>query len=261
MASARPKLGVFKFASCDGCQLSLLNLQSELMAIAGEVEIAYFPEASSDLREGPYDIALVEGSLTTQNDIHRLHIIRKEAKYLVTIGACSSTGGIQALRNWADVGEYTRLVYASPAYIQTLNESTAVAEHVGVDFAINGCPIQKEQLVEVITALLIGRPPELPSYAVCMDCKRAGNACVLVAKDTPCLGPITQAGCGAICPGYGRGCFGCFGPMESANPESLMTTLQARGTSNGEIQRLLRGFTANAEKFRLAGEKLEATKL
>ncbi len=259
MAETRPKLGVFKFASCDGCQLSLLNLEDALLAIAGEVEIRYFPEASSMLLDGPYDIALVEGSLTTQHDVQRLHAIRKDSKYLITIGACSCTGGIQALRNWADVGEYTRAVYATAAYIQTLKESTSVAEHVGVDFAINGCPIDNKQLVEVVTALLIGRPPELPAYAVCMDCKRAGNTCVLVAKDAPCLGPITQAGCGALCPSFGRGCFGCFGPMESANPESLITSLQARGASNGDIQRLLRGFTGNAEKFRMAGEKLEAT--
>ena len=254
---AKPRVGIFKFASCDGCQLSLLNLESELLAIAGEVDLAYFPEASSLMSEGPYDIALVEGSLTTQADIARLHVIRKDSKFLITIGACSSTGGIQALRNWADVGEYTRLVYASPAYIETLKESTSVAEHVGVDFSINGCPIEKHQLAEVITALLLGRPPELPSYAVCMDCKRSGNACVLVANDTPCLGPVTQAGCGAICPSYNRGCFGCFGPMESANPESLITSLQQRGIPNRDIQHLLRGFTANAEKFRLAGERLE----
>lgn len=257
---AKPKIGIFKFASCDGCQLSLLNLETELLAIAAEVDIAYFPEASSLMCEGPYDIALIEGSLTTQADIERLHLIRKDSKYLITIGACSSTGGIQALRNWADVGEYTRLVYASPAYIKTLKESTSVAEHVGVDFSISGCPIEKRQLAEVITALLIGRAPELPSYAVCMDCKRAGNTCVLVAKDAPCLGPVTQAGCGAICPSYNRGCFGCFGPMESANPESLINTLQQRGIPNREIQHLLRGFTANAEKFRLAGERLEETR-
>lgn len=257
----KPKVAVFKFASCDGCQLSLLNLEEELLPIAGEVDIAFFPEATSRMLPGPYDIALVEGSITVPSDIQRIRQVRKDSKYLISIGACSSTGGIQALRNWADVAEYTRAVYASPAYIQTLADSTPIAAHVGVDFAINGCPIDKNQLLEVVTALLIGRPPQLPTYSTCIECKRRGNVCVLVARGTPCLGPVTQAGCGAICPAFGRGCFGCFGPMESANPESLAANFQARGIPTPEVVRLLRGFTANAERFREASEKLEKTAL
>jgi len=257
---AKPRLGVFKFASCDGCQLSLLDLEDELLAIAGEIEIAFFPEASSSCLKGPYDIALVEGSIITAADVARIQDVRKDSKYLIAIGACSTTGGIQALRNWADIDEYVRAVYASPEFIKTLKDSTPIASHVKVDFAINGCPINKQQLLEVVVALCIGRPPALPQYSLCMECKRHGNVCVLVAEGTPCLGPVTQAGCGAICPASARGCFGCFGPMESANPDELVAGLLSRGIERGTIQRLLRGFTGNSDVFRAAGDKLEATR-
>ena len=155
---ARPKLAVFKFSSCDGCQLALLSLEDELLSLAGEVEIAYFLEASSQILPGPYDVALVEGSITTAEDRERIQAVRRDSKYLVTIGACATAGGIQALRNWQDVGEFTRAVYATPAYIHTLEQSTPISSHVAVDFEVNGCPINKNQILEVITALLeIGR--------------------------------------------------------------------------------------------------------
>jgi sulfhydrogenase subunit delta len=210
----RPRLAVFKFASCDGCQLSILNLEEDLLAVGEALDLAYFPEASSDMQPGPYDIALVEGSITTAEDAHRILAVRQQTKVLITIGACATAGGIQALRNWADVEAFKQAVYPSPAYIQSLSTSTPISEHVHVDYELWGCPIDKHQLLRVITDLVVGVQPRLPGDSVCLECKRQGNVCVLVAKGIPCLGPVTRTGCGAICPGMGRDCYGCFGPSE-----------------------------------------------
>ena len=217
----RPKLSVWKFSSCDGCQLSLLDCEDELLDVAGAVEIAYFLEASSATVKGPYDLTLVEGSITTPHDAERIHEIRRASKKLISIGACATTGGIQALRNFGSIGDFVSAVYASPSYISTLRTSTAIADHVPVDFELQGCPISKQQLLEVVGATLAGRRPNIPRHAVCVECKRAGIPCVMVAQGIACLGPVTQAGCGALCPLYNRGCFGCFGPKEQPNLSAL----------------------------------------
>jgi coenzyme F420-reducing hydrogenase gamma subunit len=209
-------LGVFKFASCDGCQLSILNLEEDLLALGQALDLAYFPEASSDMNAGPYDIALVEGSITTTEDAHRILAVRQQTSVLITIGACATAGGIQALRNWADVEAFKRAVYPSPEYIQSLSTSTPISNHVHVDFELWGCPIDKGQLLRVITNLVVGVQPRVPADSVCLECKRRGNVCVLVAQGIPCLGPVTRMGCGAICPSMGRDCYGCFGPTEGA---------------------------------------------
>jgi sulfhydrogenase subunit delta len=247
---AKPKLAVWKFASCDGCQLSLLDCEDELLAVAGAVEIAHFLEATSKTVGGPYDVSLVEGSITTQHDAERIHKVRKASKFLVTIGACATAGGIQALRNFADVHDYLRVVYATPEYVSTLATSTAIADHVAVDFELRGCPIDKHQLLEVLAAFLHGRRPNIPSYSVCMECKRRGTTCVTVAHGTPCLGPVTHAGCGAICPAYARGCYGCFGPMESPNTAALSGRLHELGMSDPDLVRVFRTFNTNAREFR-----------
>jgi sulfhydrogenase subunit delta len=239
---SKPKLAVWKFASCDGCQLSLLDCEDELLALAGEVEIAYFLEASSATMKGPYDLSLVEGSVTTAHDAERIHQVRRVSRKLVTIGACATAGGIQALRNFADVGEFLSLVYASPEYVSTLDTSTPISAHVPVDFELHGCPIDKRQLLEVIGAFLHGRRPGIPSTSVCTECKRRGTVCVMVAHGTPCLGPVTHAGCGALCPSYNRGCYGCFGPMETPNTVSLRKQLRVLGTD----ERVFRTFNVAA---------------
>jgi coenzyme F420-reducing hydrogenase gamma subunit len=250
--SGRPTLAVWKFASCDGCQLTLLDCEDELLAIAGAVEIASFPEASSAEVAGPYDLSVVEGSITTPHDAERIQEVRRVSKALVTIGACATAGGIQALRNFADVTEFTRLVYASPEYVSTLTTSTPISAHVSVDFELHGCPIDKGQLLEVITALLHGRRPGIPSTSVCTECKRRGTVCVVVAHGTPCLGPVTHAGCGALCPAYNRGCYGCFGPKETPNTVSLTRRLQLLGLDDRDVERVYRTFNAEAPAFREA---------
>ena len=246
----RAKLAVWKFASCDGCQLSVLDCEDELLALAERVEIAKFVEASRREIKGPYDISLVEGSITTAHDAARIRQVRAATKCLITIGACATSGGIQALRNFKDVNQFMAIVYASPAYISTLATSTAIADHVRVDFELRGCPINKHQLLEVIAAFLNGRKPHTPAHSVCVECKARGTVCVMVARGVPCLGPITHAGCGAICTAYGRGCYGCFGPSESPNTASLSQAWIKAGASRPEVARVLSTFNANAEKFR-----------
>ncbi len=249
-ANPKPKLAVWKFASCDGCQLSLLDCEDELLAVVGQVTIANFPEASRAVMEGPYDVSLVEGSITTPHDLERIQAVRKISGVLITIGACATAGGIQALRNFQDVKEFTSIVYATPGYISTLEKSTSIGEHVKVDFELRGCPISKHQLLELITAFLRGRKPNVPAYSVCVECKRRGTVCGLVKNGPPCLGPVTQAGCGAICPAYHRGCYGCFGPKETPNPASLSAHWKGLGMPEAELLRLYRTFNAGAEPFR-----------
>ena len=257
-ARPKPKLAVWKFASCDGCQLTLLDCEDELLAIAGEVEIANFAEASRAVVKGPYDLSLVEGSITTPHDEERIHRIRRASKHLVTIGACATSGGIQALRNFKDVKEFKRIVYATPAYIETLSKSTPIADHVFVDFELRGCPINKHQLIEVISAFLNDRKPNTPSHSVCVECKLRGTVCVMVAHGTPCLGPVTHAGCSAICPAYNRGCYGCYGPKETPNTASLAGWFNGwLGVSEPDIVRSFRSFNAYADAFRKESEAHE----
>ncbi len=249
----RPRLAVWKFASCDGCQLSLLDCDDELLALASVVHIANFSEGSSAVEEGPYDLSLVEVSITTAHDAERIRMVRQHSKHLVTIGACATAGGIQALRNFADVNDFVALIYTSPQYISTLATSTPISAHVPADFELRGCPINKAQLIEVISAFLAGRKPNVAAHSVCLECKQRGTVCVMV-QGTPCLGPVTHAGCGAICPSFRRGCYGCYGPMDTPNTAALAHQWSALGVEPRDIRRAFRTFNAAAEPFRKESE-------
>jgi coenzyme F420-reducing hydrogenase gamma subunit len=251
----KPRLAVWKFASCDGCQLSLLDCEDELLAVAGAIDIAYFMEATRGRISGRYDLSLVEGSITTEHDAERIREVRRRSGVVITIGACATAGGIQALRNFADVKEYTAIVYARPDYISTLATSTAIADHIRVDFELRGCPINKRQLLEVVSAYLAGRKPVTPAHSVCVECKLRGTVCVMVAHGTPCLGPATHAGCGALCPAYDRGCYGCFGPMETPNAPALSAQLSKLGMDDKAIARVYSTFNTDAEPFREEKER------
>lgn len=240
--TGKPTVAVWKLASCDGCQLTLLDLENELLALVGAIDFAHFLEASSHVEPGPYDLSLVEGSITTAHDAQRIRDIRAQSRRLVTIGACATAGGVQALRNFADVEDFTSVVYARPEYISTLATSTPVSDHVEVDYELHGCPIDKHQLLEVIGAYLNERRPQIASHSVCIECKRRGNVCVMVAHGTPCLGPVTHAGCGALCPSYDRGCYGCFGPMETPNMPALTNHLSELGMGEKAVDRVFRTF-------------------
>jgi coenzyme F420-reducing hydrogenase gamma subunit len=248
----KPKLAVYKFASCDGCQLTLLDCEDELLAIAGAVEIAYFVEARRQMLPGPYDVTLVEGSITTDEELDRIREVRRQSRFLVAIGACAVAGGIQALRNWTDVNDYIDVVYARPEYIDTLDRSRPISDFVTVDFELRGCPISKSQLLELIISLLIGRKPRVPAHSVCLSCKQQGTVCLMVAQGVPCLGPATQAGCGALCPAYNRGCYGCFGPHEAPNPVSLGERFIELGQDRDQVARSFRSYNGYHPAFRAA---------
>jgi sulfhydrogenase subunit delta len=251
--AVRPRVGVIKFASCDGCQLQLLDLEDELLAVCRQFDIIEFAEASSSRSDGPFDVLFVEGSVSAPEHLPRIKELRAQAKFLVAIGACATSGGIQALRNWGDHDAFRSGIYAHPEFVASLATSTPIADHVAVDAELRGCPIDPRQLVELLTAITTGRRPQMRDEAVCMECKRAGNPCVMVTRHTPCLGQITQAGCGAIWPSFNRGCYGCFGPREHANLKGLAEFLQAQARlSDADLARLFSGFTAHAEPCRSA---------
>jgi coenzyme F420-reducing hydrogenase gamma subunit len=254
----RPKLAVWKFASCDGCQLTVLDCEDELLTIMDRFQLALFYEASSAIDPGPYELSLVEGSIATAADLQRIREVRRLSRILVTIGACATAGGIQGLRNFreANPAEMCKTVYAKPEYVDALATSTAISAHVPVDFELSGCPIDKYELLEVLTAFLSGRRPDVPGHSVCVECKRRGNVCVMVTG-TPCMGPVTRTGCGALCPTYARGCYGCFGPMETPNTRSLATAFLQGGMASRDLVRSLRNFNANAPAFRDEGERHE----
>ncbi len=258
MNNHKPTVAVYKFSSCDGCQLSILNMEDELLDLVGVVNIAYFLEATRAERPGPYDIAIVEGSITTPHEMARIKEIRENAKVLIALGTCASAGGIQALRNFADASQYASTVYTHPDYLDYLKIATPISEHVQVDFELWGCPVNKAQVIEVIVAILNNRRPNLPPYSVCLECKRRGTICVLVDKGMQCLGPATQAGCGAICPAYGRGCYGCFGPFREANLNSLSNTLYNIERHPGNTARLFRGISGYAPSFHKTADAILA---
>jgi len=252
---SKPRLGVFKFSSCDGCQLSILDAEDELLELLDMVELADFLEASSASTGPPYDVALVEGSISTEEEVERILRIRKESKMLVALGACATSGGLQALRNWSRLGLFESAVYPEPKVARALEKALPVSDFVAVDFELRGCPVSKTQLLQFFAATLRGAKPRLPGSAVCLECKRAGNPCLVVAGGTPCLGPVTASGCGALCPSRGRGCYGCFGPSDDANLHSYASWLAAHGVDHSTLVQLVKGANSQSPEFRRWIEK------
>jgi len=252
------RIAVHKFASCDGCQLQFLNLEQDLLTLARQVEIVHFAEATSVIQQGPYDVSFVEGSISTSADLQRIQQVRAASRTLITIGACATAGGLQALRNWKDHGEFVRAIYARPEYIDSLAQSTPISAHVKVDVELWGCPIDQQQLKRVLSDVLTHITPRIPGESVCMECKRAGNVCVLVAQGQPCLGPVTRTGCGALCPRYERDCYGCFGPQEGGNIHALGRRFTGLGLSQEDVVRRLRFINNWAPAFREGSKEWEA---
>jgi coenzyme F420-reducing hydrogenase gamma subunit len=246
----RPTLGVFKFSSCDGCQLSILDLEGQLLTIFESVDVRHFLEASSDLKGGPYDIALVEGCVSTPEEAERIRAIREESRTLVAIGACATAGGLQALRNWDRLDRFKEAVYPRPEFLDSLDKALPIAAYVPVDYELRGCPVSKDQLIQLFAAILQGTTPRLPTNAVCFECKRRANVCVMVASGVPCLGPVTMDGCGAICPSFGRGCYGCFGPADVVNLKSYSDWLENKGVERSTIDQLVRGINSYSKEFK-----------
>lgn len=255
---AKAQLAVWKFASCDGCQLTLLDCEDELLNLCEHLEIAYFLEASKKQMKGPYDLSLVEGSITTPEDEKRIQTVRQLSKTVICIGACATSGGIQALRNSQNIQEFIQYVYPHPEYISTLKTSTPISDHIKVDYELRGCPINKTQLLEVCRSFLMNKPPNVPHTSVCVECKMQGNACILVTQGVPCMGPITHGGCGALCPSYHRGCYGCYGPKETPNSHALAQYFEKElNIENTQIVHLLRNYNNQAPSFKEAAERYE----
>lgn len=233
----KKRVAVHKFASCDGCQLAFLNLGEDFLALAEMVDVVHFVEAGPVSPDASVDIAFIEGSISTPEDAERIVRIRANSRYLVTVGACATSGGLQALRNFADGQEWLAAIYAKPEYVRSLATSTAIAQHVKVDLELWGCPVNGRQLIAVVRALLSDVPPWHEKDKVCLECKRRQTVCVMVAKGVPCMGPVTRTGCGALCPAFGRDCYACYGPAENPNTESLARRLEGLGLLPGSVAR------------------------
>jgi coenzyme F420-reducing hydrogenase gamma subunit len=225
----KPRVSVHKLSSCDGCQLAFLNLGEPLLELASLVDLVHFAEAGRVDPDAAVDVAFVEGSVSTPEEQERIHKIRQNTRFLVTIGACATAGGIQALRNLHDAGAWVTEVYAQPEYVSTLAQVTPIAAHVKVDLELWGCPVSGRQVIAALRALLAGVVPAEEEDKVCMECKRRQAVCVMVAKGMPCMGPVTRTGCGAICPAFGRDCYACYGPAENPNSPALARRLAGLG--------------------------------
>jgi sulfhydrogenase subunit delta len=253
----KPRVGIYKFTSDDGCQLAFLHAGESLLQFLELVELIHFSEAGYENPQAPVDIAFIEGSISTPDEQERIKKIRKQSRFLITIGACATAGGIQALRNFVDVSEWMQAVYASPEFIETLATSTPISDHVKVDLEIWGCPVNTRQVLEATRALLFGVQPAIKRDAVCMECKRLQNVCVLVASGEPCMGPVTQTGCGALCPRFNRACYACYGPKENPNTCSLGTWFEGFGLLPEKIVRLFHHINNHAPLFKEGGDQFK----
>jgi coenzyme F420-reducing hydrogenase gamma subunit len=254
MAAQKLRMGVYKFTSCDGCQLAFINLGEDLIELAQSVDIIHFVEIGTINSDALVDVAFVEGSISTPEEIERIQKIRANAKYLITIGACATAGGIQALRNFSDADAWIKDIYAKPETISALKTSTPIADHVKVDFELWGCPVNGQQVLSAIRALIQKAKPTVRRDSVCMECKRQGHVCVLVTKNKACMGPVTQTGCGALCPGANRDCYACYGPSDNPNTQSLKQHFTHAGFSDEEIKRRFLFINNQAPAFKKAGD-------
>lgn len=254
----KPTVAIHKFSSCDGCQLAFLNAGEALLELAQLVDFVHFAEAGAVQPDALVDIAFVEGSITTAHEIERIQNIRANSKYLVTIGACATSGGIQALRNGKMLSaDWIASVYASPQFISSLDTSTAIARHVKVDYELWGCPVTSRQVLQLLRDLLFAVRPKASADPVCLDCKRAGNVCVLVTRGEPCMGPVTRTGCGALCPAFGRACYACFGPSEHVNGRALSQRLTGLGLTADAVTKRFLFINAGAEIYAEAAACIE----
>jgi coenzyme F420-reducing hydrogenase gamma subunit len=252
-ARNKPKVAVHKFSSCDGCQLAFLNLGESLLQLAELVDIVHFAEA------GPVDprqrvaIAFVEGSISTAEERERIVQVREDADFLVTIGACATAGGLQALRNMNNRQQWVEGIYARPEYVSLLDTAAPIAQYVKVDLELWGCPVSSRQVLAAVRALLFGVAPLQEQDKVCMECKRRQVVCVMVTRGVPCMGPVTRTGCGALCPSFGRDCYACYGPAENPNTASLRRRMEGLGLEREAIARRFLFITSGAPAFLEAG--------
>lgn len=251
----KPSVAVHKFSSCDGCQLAFLNAGEDLLRLAELVDIRHFLEAGLADETAKVDIAFIEGSISTDDELQRIRQVRENSRFVVTLGACATSGGLQALRNLDNSNEaWKQAIYAQPAFIQTLARVEPVSAHIMVDFEIWGCPVNGAQVLAAVRQLLSGVSPLDQRDNVCMECKRQHAICVMVSEGKPCLGPVTRTGCDALCPRFGRDCYACFGPAENINPDALGHRLAGLGLLPSDIARRFLFINSNAPAFADAGK-------
>ncbi len=251
----KPRVAVHKFSSCDGCQLAFLNLGEDLLELASRVELVHFAEAGPLDPDAEIDVAFVEGSVSTPEDLERIQHIRAHSRLLIAIGACATSGGIQGLRNGMFGAQWVTQIYSHPEAISSLERSTPIADHVKVDLELWGCPINSQQMLAAVKSLLLGVTPRDNADKVCTECKRHGYPCVMVSQGIACMGPVTRAGCGALCPSLGRDCYGCYGPAESANTDSLAAQFRSQGLAPEAIARRFQSINSQAPVFLAAASK------
>ncbi|MCB1922270.1 MAG: sulfhydrogenase subunit delta [Gammaproteobacteria bacterium] len=250
----KPSIAVHKFSSCDGCQLAFLNAGEELLTLAGLVDIRHFLEAGVADEQAKVDIAFVEGSISTDEEVERIRRVRENSALVVTLGACATAGGLQALRNLDDSHTaWKNAVYAQPAFIRTLDRAEPVSAHIKVDFQLWGCPVNGRQVLAAVRQLLFGVLPAVVHDKVCMECKRQQAVCVMVTSGKPCMGPVTRTGCGALCPRFGRDCYACFGPADDVNTDALSQRLEGLGLPPADVARRFLFITSQAPAFHAAG--------
>ena len=252
----KPCVAVHKFSSCDGCQLAFLNLGEALLTLAERVELVHFAEAGPLDPDTDVDVAFVEGSVSTPEDAERIQHIRAHSKRLIAIGACATSGGIQGLRNGVFDAQWVTQIYSHPEAIASLERSTPIASHVKVDFELWGCPVSGPQMLAVVNSLLLGVAPHDNADKVCAECKRQGYPCIMVTRGIACMGPVTRAGCGALCPSLGRDCYGCYGPAENANTDALAAQFARQGLTSQAIMQRFQSINSQAPVFLAAADKI-----
>lgn len=255
--SQKAKVAVHKFSSCDGCQLAFINSISSVLKLIDYIDIVHFAEAGPYNPDVDVDIAFVEGSVATEEDIERIKDVRQKSKLLVSIGACATTGGLQALRNINDHQGWRNAIYAKPEFINDLEKTTPIAEYVRVDHELWGCPVDSKQLFKSVQYWLLNTKPDIEYDSVCTECKRKQNTCVMVTNNQACMGPVTRAGCNALCPSHHRGCYGCYGPADFNNTESLAQQFSAMGINNSDIANQFLGINNHANTFLKTGLKFK----
>ena len=244
------RLAYVRFTSCSGCQLMLLNCEEQLAAIDGIVEVVAFDMASSRPDdEGGLDVVLIEGSISRPEELVALLKLRRRSEILVAVGACALTGGVNALAG-GDRIALCEDVYGECARDKMTFAPQPLSRFVRVDMQIAGCPPERSEYLRLLGSLARGGLPALPEYAVCMECRQRENLCLLIEARQPCLGPVTRAGCNALCPSFGVICEGCRGPVAEANRAEESRLLLELGLSEREVRARMQRFSGVADADR-----------
>jgi len=244
----RLRVAVYKFTGCAGCQMEFLRLEDELLELTKKIEFVYFMMIQNRDELERYDICFVEGSVSTPRELEEIKMIRANTRTLVAFGDCAVTGCVPSIRNWLSQSEAEKVVYKDTSPIRSFKVG-GIGEYVPVDLTLPGCPPHKNMILEAITASLLEIRPDLRMHSVCVECKLRENVCILTSLGKACMGPVTRAGCGAICPTYGRECEGCYGPMSDASPASLAAEFHKLGVSSQDLVRKFRKYAGTSKEF------------